>query len=89
MRETLWLFLHLETMKTLLLRLWRIWFYLLAGIPVPFLFPFLAIALLFPKGYTVVFWVARNIWAPIILGEADFTPKYAMPNPYRQGHPMF
>ena len=83
MRETLWLFLHLETMKTLLLRLWRIWFYLLAGIPVPFLFPFLAIALLFPKGYTIVFWVARNIWAPIILGGSGFYTKirYAKPLP--------
>lgn len=62
-------------MKKILTRLWRIWFYLLAGIPVPFLFPFLAIALIFPKGYTFVFWVARNIWAPIILGGSGFFTK--------------
>ena len=63
--------------------MWRIWFYLLAAIPVPFLFPFLAIALLFPKGYTFVFWVARNIWAPIILGGSGFYTKirYAKPLP--------
>ena len=70
-------------MKTLLVRLWRAWFYILAGVPVPFLFPFLAIALLFPKGYTFVFWVARNIWAPIILGGSGFYTKirYAKPLP--------
>jgi 1-acyl-sn-glycerol-3-phosphate acyltransferase len=69
--------------KKILTRLWRIWFYLLAAIPVPFLFPFLAIALLFPKGYTFVFWVARNIWAPIILGGSGFYTKirYAKPLP--------
>lgn len=70
-------------MKKILTRLWRIWFYLLAGIPVPFLFPFLAIALLFPKGYTFVFWIARNIWAPFILGGSGFYTKirYAKPLP--------
>ena len=70
-------------MKSVVLRLWRIWFYLVASIPVPFLFPFLAIALLFPKGYTVVFWVARNIWAPIILYGCGFYTKvrYAKPLP--------
>jgi 1-acyl-sn-glycerol-3-phosphate acyltransferase len=69
--------------KKTLTRLWRIWFYFLAGIPIPFLFPFLAVALLFPKGYTVVFWVARNIWAPIILGGSGFHTKirYAKPLP--------
>lgn len=70
-------------MKRVVVGLWRIWFYLLAGVPVPFLFPFLAIALLFPRGYTFVFWVARNIWAPIILGGSGFYTKirYAKPLP--------
>ena len=70
-------------MKKLAVRLWRVWFYVLAGVPVPFLFPFLAIALLFPKGYTFVFWVARNIWAPIILGGSGFYTKirYSKPLP--------
>lgn len=63
--------------------MWRIWFYLLVAIPVPVLFPFLAIALLFPRGYTFVFWVARNIWAPIILIGCGFYSKirYAKPLP--------
>ena len=75
-------------MKKILTRLWRIWFYILVAIPVPFLFPFLAIALLFPKGYTFVFWVARNIWAPIILGGSGFYTKirYAKPLPKRTSY---
>ena len=72
-------------MKKILTHLWRIWFYFLAGIPVPFLFPFLAIALLFPKGYTVVFWVARNIWAPIILGGSGFYTKIRYAKPLLRG----
>ena len=75
-------------MKKIFTRLWRIWFYLLTAVPVPFLFPFLAIALLFPKGYTFVFWVARNIWAPIILGGSGFYTKirYAKPLPKRTSY---
>lgn len=72
-------------MKKILTRLWRMWFYLLAGIPVPFLFPFLAIALIFPKGYSFVFWVARNIWAPIILGGSGFYTKIRYTKPLPKG----
>ena len=61
------------------------WFYLLAGIPVPFLFPFLTIALIFPKGYSFVFWVARNIWAPIILGGSGFYTKIRYTKPLHKG----
>lgn len=72
-----------EIVKEILIRLWRIWFYLVVGVPVIFLFPFLAIVLLHPRGYSVVFWVARNIWAPIILfGNGFYTKvKYAKPLP--------
>ena len=72
-------------MKKILLRVWRIWFYILAGVPVPILFPFLAIALLFPKGYTFVFWVARNIWAPIILAGSGFYTKIRYAKPLAKG----
>ena len=61
------------------------WFYLLAVIPVPFLFPFLAIALIFPKGYSFVFWVARNIWAPIILCGSGFYTKIRYTKPLPKG----
>ena len=72
-----------ETVKKIVLRLWRIWFYFVVALPVPFLFPFLAIALIHPKGYTVVFWVARNIWAPFILTCCGFYSKirYSKPLP--------
>lgn len=62
----------MSLIRKFLLVLWRAWFYTLAGVPVLFLFPFLAIALLFPNGYKFVYWTARNIWAPIILFGMGF-----------------
>ena len=59
-------------MKKALLVIWRIWFYFLSAIPVLVLFPLLAIALFFPGGYSVVFWIARNIWAPFVLLGCGF-----------------
>ena len=70
-------------MKKLLLQLWRAWFYIVAGIPVLILFPFLVLILLLPNAYPIVFWIARNIWAPIILTGCGFYTKvrYAKPLP--------
>ena len=70
-------------MKKLLLQLWRAWFYIVAGIPVLILFPFLVFILLLPNAYPIVFWIARNIWAPIILTGCGFYTKvrYAKPLP--------
>jgi len=69
--------------KKLLLQLWRAWFYIVAGIPVLILFPFLVLILLLPNAYPIVFWIARNIWAPIILTGCGFYTKvrYAKPLP--------
>ncbi|TRZ45988.1 lysophospholipid acyltransferase family protein [Robertkochia solimangrovi] len=47
--------------------LYRIWFYLLVAIPIVILFPFLLILSSSEKFYPAFFWVARNIWANIIL----------------------
>ena len=71
------------TVKKLLLQLWRAWFYIVAGIPVLILFPFLVFILLLPNAYPIVFWIARNIWAPIILTGCGFYTKvrYAKPLP--------
>jgi 1-acyl-sn-glycerol-3-phosphate acyltransferase len=55
-----------------ILVLWRIWFYVLAAFPVIFLFFPLAFLLLLPNGYRYVFWIARNIWAPIVLFGSGF-----------------
>ena len=59
--------------KKLLLKIWlQIWFYFLAGIQVLIYFPFLVIILTLPKAYTKLFWIARNIWARIILHGSGY-----------------
>ncbi|MGC6480565.1 MAG: lysophospholipid acyltransferase family protein [Flavobacteriaceae bacterium] len=75
-------------LRKILLILWRCWFYILAGVPVVILFPILAIALLFADGYKVVYWIARNIWAPIILFGMGFyvRKKYFHPPLGPQSH---
>lgn len=62
-------------MKKLALVFWRIWFYILAAIPVIFLFIPLSIFLTLPNGYRYVFWAARNIWAPFVLLGMGFWVK--------------
>lgn len=60
-------------LKRFLLTIWlQIWFYFLAGIQIVIYFPFLVIILLFPKGYEMLYWVARNIWARIILHGSGY-----------------
>ena len=59
--------------KKLLLKIWlQTWFYFLAGIQVVIYFPFLVIILTLPKAYTKLFWIARNIWARIILHGSGY-----------------
>lgn len=53
--------------NNLFLQLGRFWFYFLAGIQVVIYFPFLFIILLFPNGYPILFWIARNLWARLTL----------------------
>ncbi len=62
-------------MRLMILFIWRVWFYILASIPVIFLFPFLAIAAFHPKGYNFYFWCARYIWSPFILFLSGFYTK--------------
>lgn len=47
--------------------LYRIWFYVLAVFPILLMFPFLLLFTLSEKTYPQFFWMARNIWANIIL----------------------
>ena len=54
-------------MMKFLIVFWRIWFYFLAAFPVIVLFPLLAILLILPNGYRPFFWIARNIWARLVL----------------------
>ena len=62
-------------MRKGLLILWRIWFYVLASIPVIVFFIPIALFLVFPNGYYYVFWLARNVWAPFVLGGMGFWVK--------------
>ena len=55
--------------------IWRIWFYVLASIPVIVFFIPIALFLVFPNGYYYVFWLARNVWAPFVLGGMGFWVK--------------
>jgi len=62
-------------LNNILLKLGRVWFYFLAGIQVVVYFPFLVVRLLLPKGYTILFWIARNLWARIILHGCGYYVK--------------
>lgn len=47
--------------------LWRIWFYLLVALPIIVFLPVLVLVTLSGRTYNQFFWMARNIWAPVIL----------------------
>jgi 1-acyl-sn-glycerol-3-phosphate acyltransferase len=51
--------------------LWRIWFYILMGLPIIIMFPFLLISILKEKWYPYFFVMAR-IWAKVILFGSGF-----------------
>ena len=64
--------MYFYKVRRAILILWRIWFYLLASIPIIFLFPILVFILFLPNFYKYIFWLARNIWAPVILYGMGF-----------------
>lgn len=47
--------------------LWRIWFYTLVAVPILIFFPILLVLSSKEKWYPAFFWIARNIWANIII----------------------
>ncbi|SFU27461.1 1-acyl-sn-glycerol-3-phosphate acyltransferase [Pustulibacterium marinum] len=61
--------------KAFLVLIWRIWFYLLVAVPIIVLFPILLIFSSKEKWYPKFFWLARNIWANIILYGMGVFPK--------------
>ena len=54
--------------------LYRVWFYILVSIPIVILFPVLILFTSSERFYPQFFWVARNIWANIILYGMFFIP---------------
>ncbi|MBC2838277.1 1-acyl-sn-glycerol-3-phosphate acyltransferase [Robiginitalea sp. SC105] len=54
--------------------LWRIWFYILVALPILVFFPFLLLLTISQRTYPQFFWMARNLWAPVILYGMGFVP---------------
>ncbi len=68
-----------------ILMVWRMWFYLLTAIPILILFPILVILVFTKNSYPVIFWIARNIWAPFILFGSGFYLKIKYKNELPKG----
>ncbi len=62
-------------LKRLFFIIWRIWFYILVAVPIVILFPLLLLFSSKERFYPQFFWMARNIWANIILYGMGFSPK--------------
>ena len=57
------------------LTLYRIWFYVLVALPIFLFLPFLLLFTISEKTYRQFFWLARNIWANVILYGMFCPPK--------------
>ncbi|WP_294733688.1 1-acyl-sn-glycerol-3-phosphate acyltransferase [uncultured Flavobacterium sp.] len=64
----------MKVIRLFLWILWRIWFYILMGVPIVILSPLLILSILSPKTYPQFFFLAR-IWARIILIGMGFNYK--------------
>ncbi|TPN87948.1 lysophospholipid acyltransferase family protein [Aquimarina algicola] len=64
----------MSLLKNILILLWRIWFYILMGIPIIIMFPVLLILTSREKWYPQFFKVAR-FWGRIVLYGSGFIPK--------------
>ncbi len=62
----------MKIISKFLLVIWRIWFYFLTSIPVILLSPIWLVSLFVPNGYSFIFWLARNLWAPFVLFGCGF-----------------
>lgn len=60
--------------RMLLLGLWNIWFYVLAGVGIFIFFPFLLLCLTREKWYPGIYYIARFLWSPLILFGMGFIP---------------
>jgi len=65
--------------------LWRVWFYILMGVPIIILSPLLVISILSEKTYPMFFFFAR-LWAKIILYGMGFYPKIEREQQIEKGH---
>ncbi|WP_224484283.1 lysophospholipid acyltransferase family protein [Robertkochia aurantiaca] len=65
----------ITVIKGIFVVFYRIWFYLLVAVPIILFFPVLLVLSSREKFYPQFFWVARNIWANIILYGMGFIPE--------------
>lgn len=75
----------IDFLKKFLILLWRIWFYILVAVPIVVMFPVLLVLTSSDRLYPQFFWVARNIWANIILYGMGFVPKIEREQRMQQG----
>ncbi len=61
----------MKILKTIFWVLWRIWFYIMMGVPIIIMFPFLVVSILRETWYPYFFVMAR-IWAKFILFASGF-----------------
>ena len=61
----------MKIIKIIFWILWRIWFYLMMGVPIIIMFPFLVVSILKEEWYRYFFVMAR-IWAKFILITSGF-----------------
>ncbi|TSE04890.1 lysophospholipid acyltransferase family protein [Aquimarina algiphila] len=64
----------MQLLRNILILLWRIWFYILMGIPILIMFPLLLVLSSTEKLYPQFFVVAR-FWAKIVLYGSGFIPR--------------
>ena len=65
----------MKLIKITLLIIWRLWFCILCTIPVLVIFPLSPLIFILPRGYDVLYWYARNIWASFVLIGMGFYVK--------------
>ena len=53
----------------------RVWFYILVTLPILLFLPFLVVVTISEKTYAQFFWMARNLWASVILYGMGCFPK--------------
>jgi 1-acyl-sn-glycerol-3-phosphate acyltransferase len=75
----------IKLVKGIFYILWRCWFYVLVGVPIIIMFPFLLIFSSREQWYPHFFWMARNIWANVILYGMGFYPKITYQEPLEKG----
>jgi 1-acyl-sn-glycerol-3-phosphate acyltransferase len=66
----------LTLLKYPFLVLYRLWFYILVAVPIIVFFPVLLVLSSSESLYPQFFWVARNIWANIVLYGMGFIPRF-------------